>query len=266
MSSKMKRIWDVPVLVATAAGFLFLVAVFLLAKMPVVVASSDAISPAIEPPGAKSITQSAVAPLPKLESTAQANAASDLGAQSYEKQCAICHGEQREGILPGFPPLLGIHRQMKDEQIAEVVRKGKGRMPGFPTVQNEEMAALLQFLTTTTVPTQLASETDGKSAVLADAGGALYQQNCAFCHGRDTMGGETGPDLTQSKIVLADVNGDKISGVVREGRLEKKMPAFNFSSQELVSLATFIHAELLLADSHKGGRRCYASRSANRHG
>ena len=33
---------------------------------------------------------------------------------------------------------------------------------------------------------------------LAAAGGALFQQNCAFCHGRDAGGGETGPDLTRS--------------------------------------------------------------------
>ena len=68
---------------------------------------------------------------------------------------------------------------------------------------------------------------------LAEAGNALFHQNCAFCHGRDTMGGETGPDLTRSKLVLADEAGDKISEVVRDGRPAKKMPAFNFSSQEL---------------------------------
>ena len=31
--------------------------------------------------------------------------------------------------------------------------------------------------------------------------------------------------------------------MVRDGRPEKKMPAFNFSSQELLSLAAFIHAQ-----------------------
>ena len=49
------------------------------------------------------------------------------------------------------------------------------------------------------------------------AGSALFQQNCAFCHGRDAMGGETGPDLTRSKLVLSDTDGRKIAAVVREG-------------------------------------------------
>src|SRR6185312_11276571 len=88
------------------------------------------------------------------------------------------------------------------------------------------------------------------------AGGELFQQNCAFCHGRDAQGGEIGPDLTRSKLVLSDVNGDKISEVVRNGRPEKKMPAFNFSSQEISSLVAFIHAEeAIAAASAKDGQR-----------
>jgi mono/diheme cytochrome c family protein len=91
----------------------------------------------------------------------------------------------------------------------------------------------------------------------AAAGGALFQQNCAFCHGRDAMGGETGPDLTRSKLVLSDVNGSKIGQVMSEGRTngDKKMPAFRFSGPETSSLAAFIHARVDAADAMKGGRR-----------
>src|SRR5579863_9954686 len=39
----------------------------------------------------------------------------------------------------------------------------------------------------------------------AKLGCALFQENCAFCHGRDAAGGETGPDLTRSKLVAQDV-------------------------------------------------------------
>ncbi len=66
------------------------------------------------------------------------------------------------------------------------------------------------------------------TAELAAAGGSLFQQNCAFCHGRDAGGGETGPDLTRSKLVTADVGGDKIGDVVLHGRPDKGMPAFQF--------------------------------------
>jgi cytochrome c oxidase cbb3-type subunit 3 len=71
------------------------------------------------------------------------------------------------------------------------------------------------------------------------------------------MGGETGPDLTQSKLVLTDTDGSKIAQVVREGRNEpdKKMPAFQFSGQELNSLVAFIRAREVAAAAMKGGRR-----------
>jgi cytochrome c oxidase cbb3-type subunit 3 len=112
------------------------------------------------------------------------------------------------------------------------------------------MASLLHYLASAEQ-----SATTPHPSALTEAGGALFQQNCAFCHGRDTMGGESGPDLTRSKTVLADVNGDKISQVVREGRPEKKMPAFNFSAPELQGLVAFIHAQAALAANSPGGRR-----------
>jgi mono/diheme cytochrome c family protein len=185
----------------------------------------------------------------------------DQGASTYAKQCAICHGDQREGILPAFPPLLGIKHQMTDQQITELIHKGKGRMPGSPALQEPDLTALLHYLGTTEVSGPSTASKEGTASAetgssgLAEAGGGLFRQNCAFCHGRDAMGGETGPDLTQSKLVLADVNGDKISPVIREGRIDKKMPAFNFSSQELLSLVAFIHGRETAAASQKGKRR-----------
>lgn len=67
------------------------------------------------------------------------------------------------------------------------------------------------------------------------------------------MGGETGPDLTQSKLVTTDTDGSKIIEVIRLGRVEKKMPAFNFSDQELGSIVAFIRARQMAAE--KGNRR-----------
>jgi cytochrome c oxidase cbb3-type subunit 3 len=90
----------------------------------------------------------------------------------------------------------------------------------------------------------------------AAAGAALFQQNCSFCHGRDAMGGETGPDLTRSKLVLADRDGSTISAVVREGRMngDKRMPAFQLSDPQLASLVAFIRARVVAARAMHGGR------------
>jgi cbb3-type cytochrome c oxidase subunit III len=177
------------------------------------------------------------------------------GSVSYLNHCAICHGDEREGILPGFPPLVGIQHQMTDDKIIAVIRQGKGRMPGFPRLPDAELASLVTYLSAPPAAPVLAANANSKLSPEAAAGGAIFLQNCAFCHGRDAMGGETGPDLTQSKIVLGDKDGSAIAAVVREGRIEKKMPAFQFSNSELASLAAFIHARVIAAASMKGGRR-----------
>jgi mono/diheme cytochrome c family protein len=177
------------------------------------------------------------------------------GAASYAQNCAVCHGDHREGNLPAFPPLIGIQHQLSDEKLSEVIQVGKGRMPGFSDIKGDELSALVQFLKTNEPSAENTAAKGAEPAGLAEAGGQLFQQNCAFCHGRDAMGGETGPDLTQSKLVLSDTTGEKIAAVVREGRLEKKMPSFNFSSHELDSIVAFIRARVTAAAEHPGGRR-----------
>jgi len=89
---------------------------------------------------------------------------------------------------------------------------------------------------------------------LVQQGGALFQQDCSFCHGRDATGGESGPDLTRSKLVAADVNGDIIGPVVRNGRPDKGMPPFARSDQQIASLVAFIHTQLQQGQT-SGGRR-----------
>jgi cytochrome c oxidase cbb3-type subunit III len=90
---------------------------------------------------------------------------------------------------------------------------------------------------------------------LIEHGNENFQQNCSFCHGRDAGGGETGPDLTRSKLVIADVNGDNIGPVIRNGRPDKGMPRFNLSDREIAALVAFIQTQRKKAESQKGGRR-----------
>ena len=188
------------------------------------------------------------------QSQVPAATASQPGAESYAQHCAICHGDQREGNLPGFPPLLGISHRMPNDKIVDLIHSGKGRMPGFPGVKDGELDALVHFLGTGE-SAQTTAGVQGPGATLSNAGAGLFQQNCAFCHGRDAMGGETGPDLTASKLVRKDRTGDEIAKVIHEGRPDNKMPAFNFSTQETRSIIAFIREREAEAVAHPGGRR-----------
>jgi cytochrome c oxidase cbb3-type subunit 3 len=97
------------------------------------------------------------------------------------------------------------------------------------------------------------------SPELIQKGKTLFQQDCSFCHGRDATGGESGPDLTRSKLVADDLNGDKIGPVVRNGRLEKGMPPFDRSDDQIAALVAFIHTQrnaMSAAGPHgQGGRK-----------
>lgn len=187
------------------------------------------------------------------------------GAQVYAATCAPCHGKNREGTPPAFPPLIGVKTRLSDQQIAKMIHDGKAPMPPFPNLPKEQVDALISFLGTspaappeaTKHPSSGAARKGIELSPQAAAGGALFQQNCAFCHGRDAMGGESGPDLTRSKLVLGDTDGSKIAQVIREGRTtsDKRMPAFQFSPSEVAGLIAFIRARVAIADATKGGRR-----------
>ena len=87
------------------------------------------------------------------------------------------------------------------------------------------------------------------------AGQPIFAAQCGFCHGRDAMGGEAGPDLTRAPLVAADVRGDKIGPVVRNGRVDKGMPAFNLADADIAAVVAFIHDQKTRAASLTGGRR-----------
>ena len=78
-----------------------------------------------------------------------------VGAASYQAHCAICHGDQREGIGQSFPALIGLGNRMTHQQTLDIIHQGRGRMPGFKTLSDPELAALLRYLgisTTGSIP------------------------------------------------------------------------------------------------------------------
>ena len=103
-------------------------------------------------------------------------------------------------------------------------------------------------------PPQSASN-DVYPADQVQAGQGLFTAQCGFCHGRDAMGGETGPDLTRSQVVAEDVRGDKIGPIVHSGRPEKGMPPFAMSDTDLRTVVAYIHDQKRKAESNQGDRR-----------
>ena len=76
-----------------------------------------------------------------------------------------------------------------------------------------------------------------------ERGRAIYGVNCNFCHGSDARGGEGGPNLLRSDIVLNDKSGELIGTVVQNGRGD--MPKINLTAAQVTDVAAFVHSFLV---------------------
>src|SRR6202158_5738054 len=65
----------------------------------------------------------------------------------YMSQCSVCHGEKMAGSPPAMPSLIGVGERLAPAQIAITIKNGKGRMPGFPNLTDDQMFALIGYLT-----------------------------------------------------------------------------------------------------------------------
>ena len=81
----------------------------------------------------------------------------------------------------------------------------------------------------------------GDPAAIA-RGKQIFSVNCGFCHGSDARGGEGGPNLLRSPIVLNDQQGEVVAAVVLNGRVEKGMPKFSMAMENVADIAAFLHS------------------------
>lgn len=75
----------------------------------------------------------------------------------------------------------------------------------------------------------------------------IYTANCAFCHGGSAKGGETGPSLVRSEIVLHDENGKLLGAFIHVGRPDKGMPRFDLAPNQVSDIAAFLHDRIRAA-------------------
>jgi quinoprotein glucose dehydrogenase len=67
------------------------------------------------------------------------------GQQVYAALCASCHGDQRQG-RDRAPSLVDVASRMSADQIRQVIERGRGFMPAFANLPEEEKVALIAYL------------------------------------------------------------------------------------------------------------------------
>jgi quinoprotein glucose dehydrogenase len=75
-----------------------------------------------------------------------------LAASLYQSQCSACHGVDRRGSPPAFPSLLEVGDRLTTDQIASVIRNGRGRMPPFANIQSFAIGRLVEYVRTGAEP------------------------------------------------------------------------------------------------------------------
>jgi quinoprotein glucose dehydrogenase len=75
------------------------------------------------------------------------NAGRNRPKDIYLSQCAVCHGDNMTGSPPTMPSLIGVADRLRPIQIAQTIKNGKGRMPGFPNLSEDQMFDLVSYLT-----------------------------------------------------------------------------------------------------------------------
>ena len=69
------------------------------------------------------------------------------GIQIYATYCSSCHGAERRGnIASGYPPLLELEDRFSQPEVADIIRRGRGRMAGFPNLSNDQRKDLVELL------------------------------------------------------------------------------------------------------------------------
>jgi ubiquinol-cytochrome c reductase cytochrome c subunit len=123
------------------------------------------------------------------------------GRRLYQAHCASCHGEEARGTAQA-PGILGLGPAVYDFQLSTgrmpLARPGVQPFRKPPVFDREEIDALVAYLTSLAPGGIPIPRVDPEAGDLS-VGQAVYQANCAACHGATGIGGAVGrgyaPDL-----------------------------------------------------------------------
>lgn len=103
---------------------------------------------AVDPDGIMYLNSNEMAWLISLNETKpEKNDRVSPGHQVYATNCSSCHGAERKGnAASGFPSLVNLNNTLTREHVLNVITKGKGMMPGFQRLSENEKKDLVAFL------------------------------------------------------------------------------------------------------------------------
>jgi quinoprotein glucose dehydrogenase len=112
----------------------------------------------------------------------------------YMSQCSVCHGDNMTGSPPAMPSLIGVGARLTAARIGATIKNGKGRMPGFPNLSDDEASALIGYLTS------------GENKEMASSGETLLAMKYRFTGYRKFLDAEGYPAIAPPWGTLNAIN------------------------------------------------------------
>ncbi|MEP6717045.1 MAG: cytochrome c [Terriglobia bacterium] len=78
----------------------------------------------------------------------------------------------------------------------------------------------------------------------AERGKKAYIADCITCHGATARGGQSGPDLVRSLLVLHDRYGSTLGPFLKKGHPNLGAPSAKYTDAQILDLSHFIHARV----------------------
>ena len=176
----------------------------------------------------------------------------------YLNQCGVCHGDNMEGSPPAIPSLAGVVDRNTPAEVSAIIRNGKGRMQGFPNLSEEQVFALVNYISTgeskeldqqrtrpsfDEIPLHRLSQVSGPGRLSCDCSAVGNIDGYQFKFGRAGVENSAGP-VSGTRRAGEDKTGSENYGgpVVTGGGLvfigatnfDKKFRAFDKATGKLV--------------------------------
>ena len=163
------------------------------------------------------------------------------GESIYLENCAPCHGETGQGNgprsdeLPNSVPPLGVFeeaRKASPQAWYEIVTNGNLQhyMPPFKDLTERQRWDVIAYIYSLSNPVEILTK-----------GKALYEENCAVCHGNNGEGKAPGARVLTDLKYMTGRSADQLIQVISSGIGD--MPAFsNFSKPDYQALASYIRS------------------------
>lgn len=156
------------------------------------------------------------------------------GRSLYMSKCSACHasdgsGNSTVGRSLGLRDIRPTIKTLTDEQLNQLIHRGRGKMPANKKLNDEQVASLTLFLRDLVAgnPDSGRAVAQAQSQPLDDVPGT-YQAKCSACHGQDGTGRTTvGKDLKIPDLTSAAVRGRsdaELAEIISKGR--GRMPAY----------------------------------------